>query len=561
MNTEDEVLKNIMINNGLMEEEQFQEVEDEYLRTGKSFATLLVDFGILENDSLLEIIAVHLDSYVVNISELELEKELVNLLSAEQARAYGVIPIKLTDDGTIFLAASNPLNYQISEDLNFVLGKNVKLAVATEKQIEIGLEKYYPSKSLNDILSDLEVDVTENAEFENDVTEISEMASHAPIIRFVDVILYQAIVDKASDIHFEPFENSFRIRYRVDGVLYEMAPPPLNLAIPVISRLKIISGLNIAERRMPQDGRIQIKIKGKNVDLRVSTIPTQYGESVVLRILDKSVVNLDLESLGINSSVLEQVRKLIHLPNGIFIVTGPTGSGKTTTLYSCLKEINKITEKILTAEDPVEYDLEGVIQLPINASIDMTFARALRAFLRQDPDIIMIGEIRDIETAQMAVQASLTGHFVFSTLHTKEAVDAITRLIDMGVEPYLVTSALVGIIAQRLVRKICTSCKTEYAPKEDELQSLGLRKEDLEGKFFYYGKGCTYCNNTGYKGRKAIVELIKITPGMCELRDLCSPSNVLRKKAIEEGMVTIRNDGIMSVLNGETTAEEIFKYT
>ncbi len=561
MNTEDEVLKNIMINNGLMEEEQFQEVEDEYLRTGKSFATLLVDFGILENDSLLEIIAVHLDSYVVNISELELEKELVNLLSAEQARAYGVIPIKLTDDGTIFLAASNPLNYQISEDLNFVLGKNVKLAVATEKQIEIGLEKYYPSKSLNDILSDLEVDVTENAEFENDVTEISEMASHAPIIRFVDVILYQAIVDKASDIHFEPFENSFRIRYRVDGVLYEMAPPPLNLAIPVISRLKIISGLNIAERRMPQDGRIQIKIKGKNVDLRVSTIPTQYGESVVLRILDKSVVNLDLESLGINSSVLEQVRKLIHLPNGIFIVTGPTGSGKTTTLYSCLKEINKITEKILTAEDPVEYDLEGVIQLPINASIDMTFARALRAFLRQDPDIIMIGEIRDIETAQMAVQASLTGHFVFSTLHTKEAVDAITRLIDMGVEPYLVTSALVGIIAQRLVRKICTSCKTEYAPKEDELQSLGLRKEDLEGKFFYYGKGCTYCNNTGYKGRKAIVELIKITPGICELINQCSPSNVLRKKAIEEGMVTIRNDGIMSVLNGETTAEEIFKYT
>ncbi len=561
MNTEDEVLKNIMINNGLMEEEQFQEVEDEHLRTGKSFATLLVDFGIVENDSLLEIIAVHLDSYVVNISELELEKELVNLLSGEQARAYGVIPIKLTDDGTIFLAASNPLNYQITEDLNFVLGKNVKLAVATEKQIEIGLEKYYPSKSLNDILSDLEVDVTENAESENDVTDISEMASHAPIIRFVDVILYQAIVDKASDIHFEPFENSFRIRYRVDGVLYEMAPPPLNLAIPVISRLKIISGLNIAERRMPQDGRIQIKIKGKNVDLRVSTIPTQYGESVVLRILDKSVVNLDLESLGINSSVLEQVRKLIHLPNGIFIVTGPTGSGKTTTLYSCLKEINKITEKILTAEDPVEYDLEGVIQLPINASIDMTFARALRAFLRQDPDIIMIGEIRDIETAQMAVQASLTGHFVFSTLHTKEAVDAITRLIDMGVEPYLVTSALVGIIAQRLVRKICTSCKTEYAPKEDELQSLGLRKEDLEGKFFYYGKGCTYCNNTGYKGRKAIVELIKVTPGICELINQCSPSNVLRKKAIEEGMVTIKNDGIMSILNGETTVEEIFKYT
>lgn len=561
MNTEDVVLKGIMLSESLIDKEQLSELEEEFKRTGHSFADLLVEYEIVTREQLLEIIASHLGTEVLDIQNVEIEKTVINLLQPIQARMYGVLPLGYEGDGTLKVALSNPLDYQIAEDLSFILDKSIKVYVAPQGQILNAIEKHYPSASMNEVLADMDVNVNEVSGEDLDVETLSSLANDAPIVKFVDVILYQAIKDQASDIHFEPFEHTFKIRYRVDGVLYEMAPPPKNLATPVISRIKIMSALNIAERRVPQDGRIQIKIAGKAVDLRVSTIPTQYGESVVLRVLDKSVVNLDLNALGMDETVLSQIRKIIELPNGIFIVTGPTGSGKTTTLYSCLKEINKITDKILTAEDPVEYDLEGIIQVPINNAIDMTFARALRAFLRQDPDIIMIGEIRDLETAQMAVQASLTGHFVFSTLHTKEAADAITRLIDMGVMPYLITSSLVGVLGQRLVRRICNSCKAEYVPKEEELQALGLTKEDIGGRKFYYGKGCSYCNNTGYKGRKAIVELFRITPELCDLINKCSPTIILRKKAIEQGMVTLRNDGIKSILNGETTIEEILKYT
>ncbi len=561
MNTEDVVLKGIMLSESLIDKEQVAELEEEFKRTGHPFADLLVEYEIVTKEQILEIIASHLGTVVIDLQNIDIEKSVVNLLQPIQARMYGALPLGYETDGNLKIALSNPLDYQISEDLSFIMGKNIKVYVAPQGQILNAIEKYYPSASMSEVLADMDVNVNEVTGEELDVTTLSTIANDAPIVKFVDVILYQAVKDQASDIHFEPFEHSFKIRYRVDGVLYEMAPPPKNLATPVVSRIKIMSGLNIAERRLPQDGRIQVKIAGRAVDMRVSTIPTQYGESVVLRVLDKTVVNLDLNILGIDETILSQIRKVLELPNGIFIVTGPTGSGKTTTLYSCLKEINKITDKILTAEDPVEYDLEGIIQVPINHAIDMTFARALRAFLRQDPDIIMIGEIRDLETAQMAVQASLTGHFVFSTLHTKEAADAITRLIDMGVMPYLITSSLVGVLGQRLVRKICNSCKAEYVPKEEELQSLGLTKEDIGSRKFYYGKGCSYCNNTGYKGRKAIVELLKITPEVCDLVNKCSPTIVLRKKAIEQGMITLRNDGIKSILNGETTIEEILKYT
>ncbi len=561
MNTEDVVLKGIMLSESLIDKEQVAELEEEFKRTGHPFADLLVEYEIVTKEQILEIIASHLGTVVIDLQNIDIEKSVVNLLQPIQARMYGALPLGYETDGNLKIVLSNPLDYHISEDLSFIMGKNIKVYVAPQGQILNAIEKYYPSASMSEVLADMDVNVNEVTGEELDVTTLSTIANDAPIVKFVDVILYQAVKDQASDIHFEPFEHSFKIRYRVDGVLYEMAPPPKNLATPVVSRIKIMSGLNIAERRLPQDGRIQVKIAGRAVDMRVSTIPTQYGESVVLRVLDKTVVNLDLNILGIDETILSQIRKVLELPNGIFIVTGPTGSGKTTTLYSCLKEINKITDKILTAEDPVEYDLEGIIQVPINHAIDMTFARALRAFLRQDPDIIMIGEIRDLETAQMAVQASLTGHFVFSTLHTKEAADAITRLIDMGVMPYLITSSLVGVLGQRLVRKICNSCKAEYVPKEEELQSLGLTKEDIGSRKFYYGKGCSYCNNTGYKGRKAIVELLKITPEVCDLVNKCSPTIVLRKKAIEQGMITLRNDGIKSILNGETTIEEILKYT
>jgi type IV pilus assembly protein PilB len=387
------------------------------------------------------------------------------------------------------------------------------------------------------------------------------MAHNAPIVRFVDVILYQAIKDQASDIHFEPFENEFKIRYRIDGALYEMAPPPKHLAVPVISRLKVLSNLNIAERRIPQDGRIELRIAGKPIDLRISTLPTRYGESVVLRVLDRSVVELDMDKIGMDESTLKRVRELIHRPNGILIVTGPTGSGKTTTLYSGLKEINTVGEKLLTAEDPVEYDLDGIMQLGIREGVGMTFAKALRAFLRQDPDRIMVGEIRDLETASMAIQASLTGHLVLSTLHTNDAAGGITRLIDMGVEPFLISSTLIGVLAQRLIRRICPNCKAEYEPDNRELELLELDREEIGDRKFYYGKGCANCNNTGYKGRIGIFELLRISPAIQDLINELKPTSAMRNQAMQEGMVLLRHSGVRKILDGVTTAEEVLKYT
>ena len=347
----------------------------------------------------------------------------------------------------------------------------------------------------------------------------------------------------------------------MDGALYEMAPPPKHLALPIISRVKVMANLNIAERRVPQDGRIQTYTAGRHVDLRVSCLPTQFGESVVLRVLDRSSVHLDLKTLDMPEYVYNYILETIEKPNGIFIVTGPTGSGKTTTLYACLNEINTIDSKILTAEDPVEYDIEGIIQVPINEGIGLTFARVLRAFLRQDPDRIMVGETRDLETAQIAIQASLTGHLVFTTLHTNDAPGAVTRLIDMGVEPFMISASLEGVLAQRLIRKICPNCRTPYEPSEAVLAQLGLSPHDIGDKTFYYGRGCEQCNYTGYKGRKGIYELLHISDPIRELINQRAPSVVLRQKAIELGMITLREDGLRCIYNGETTIEEVLKYT
>jgi type IV pilus assembly protein PilB len=374
-------------------------------------------------------------------------------------------------------------------------------------------------------------------------------------------VLFQAIRDRASDIHFEPFEEQFKIRYRVDGALYEMAPPPKHLALPVTSRIKVMANLNIAERRIPQDGRIQMSIAGRPVDLRVSTLPTQFGESVVLRVLDRSVVNLDLATLGMPKQVFDDVCAIISRPNGIFIVTGPTGSGKTTTLYSCLGRINTIDSKLLTAEDPVEYEIEGIMQVPINPAVGLTFGRALRAFLRQDPDIILVGEMRDLETAQIAIQSSLTGHLVFSTLHTNDAAGAITRLLDMGVEPFLVSSTLEAVLGQRLVRKVCKACRTAYEPTEQDLNLLGLKPSEVVGKSFYFGKGCSECNDSGYKGRTVVCELMRVTDPIRTLINERVAGLVLRDKAMELGMRTMRQDGIRRILDGETSLEEVVKYT
>jgi len=395
----------------------------------------------------------------------------------------------------------------------------------------------------------------------DDEKGLEEAAGSTPVIRFVNLVLYQAVNDRASDIHFEPFEKDFQIRYRVDGALYAMLPPPKRLALPIISRIKVMSGLNIAERRLPQDGRIQLSIGGRPIDLRVSTLPTQFGESVVLRVLDRSVVSLELENLGMPDDVFEGVTRDIRKPNGIIIVTGPTGSGKTTTLYSCLKRLNKMESKLLTAEDPVEYDIDGIMQVPVNEVVGNTFSIILRAFLRQDPDIIMTGEIRDLETAQTAVHASLTGHLVFSTLHTNDASGAITRLIDMGVEPYLISSTLEAVLGQRLVRTVCGRCRTEYTPDDSVLASLSLKRDQVGGRRFCYGAGCSNCNDTGYHGRKGIYEYLAISEPVRQMINEHRPSLLIRNRAIQLGMRTLREDGIRNVLDGYTTVEEVLKYT
>ena len=561
LDPESQTLKDILLANECCTEEQLAQVIEEYERTGTPLQELLVDFGILTKEEVLEQIAHGLGTDVIDLASMEIPKEVIDMVTTQNARMLGVIPVSF-DGTTLYVVLRNPLNDQVLDELRFILGHDIVPLVAPEEQIDKALDKYYPDDTGNaaDVLAEMD---TQDIGFfdEDDEDQISQVANEAPIVRFVDAVLYQAIKDKASDIHFEPFEKEFRIRYRVDGALYEMAPPPKNLAIPVISRVKILSNLNISERRRPQDGKIQLKIAGKPIDLRVSTLPTQFGESVVLRILDRSVVNLDLDVLGINEDVLKKIREMIVRPNGIFIVTGPTGSGKTTTLYSALKEINKVEDKILTAEDPVEYDLEGIVQLPINEAVGMTFDRALRAFLRQDPDVIMLGEIRDIESGQMAVQAALTGHLVFSTLHTNDAAGAVTRFVDMGVEPYLITSALIGILAQRLLRRVCPKCKTGFHPSDMDLKLLNLERADVGDNLFYYGKGCSYCNNTGYKGRKAITELLVMNPKINDLILENAPAIAIREKARELGMVTMREDGVRAILNGETTMEEVLKYT
>jgi type IV pilus assembly protein PilB len=523
----------------------------------------MVDSGFVDEHSFYQTIADALATDYIDLSQHEIPPAVLKLVPSGLARLHRALPIAVSGN-TIRMALADPLDPRAAEDLRFALGKDVDVVVAATEQIDERIKQHYGSDtaSMEEVLKQLgEAGDMMQLRGDESAAAVEAEANATPIIRFVDLILYQAIQDRASDIHFEPFENEFKIRYRVDGALYEMAPPPRHLALPVISRVKVMANMNIAERRLPQDGRIQKNIAGRSVDLRVSTLPTQFGESVVLRVLDRSVVNLDLEMLGMPDYIHSYILEVIQRPNGIFIVTGPTGSGKTTTLYSCLRKINTIDSKLLTAEEPVEYDLEGVVQVPVNENIGLTFARVLRAFLRQDPDRIMVGETRDLETAQIAIQASLTGHLVFTTLHTNDAPGAVTRMIDMGVEPFLISSTLEAVLGQRLLRSICPSCRTTYKPSDALLAQLEIAKRDIGDKKFYYGKGCDACNQTGYKGRKGIYELMQISDPVRELINERAPTVVLKQKAIELGMVTLRQDGIRSIFAGDTTIEEVLKYT
>jgi len=559
-----ERLADLFIDQGLMDRAQADDVLLETTQNGKAIDQAMVDHGIVDEAQFYKAIAEALGTEVVDLDQIEFTPQILRLIPAGLARLHRALPIGEADNA-IRVALIDPLDTQTIEDLRFALGRDMEVVLAPSLQIEERLKKHYgeDTSSMEDILKQLG-ETGELMTLAGDSATRSNVEAEAnatPIIRFVDLILYQAIQDRASDIHFEPFEAEFKVRYRVDGALYEMAPPPRHLALPVISRVKVMANMNIAERRLPQDGRIQKNIAGRAVDLRVSTLPTQFGESVVLRVLDRSTVNLDLEALGMPDYIYTYILEVIDRPNGIFIVTGPTGSGKTTTLYSCLRKINTIDSKLLTAEEPVEYDLEGVMQVPVNDAIGLSFARVLRAFLRQDPDRIMVGETRDLETAQIAIQASLTGHLVFTTLHTNDAPGAIARLIDMGVEPFLISSTLDAVLGQRLLRSICPDCRATYQPNESLLAQLNLSPDEIGERHFYYGKGCDKCNRTGYKGRKGIYELMKISDPIRSLINERAPSVVLKQKAIELGMVTLRQDGVRSIFEGHTTIEEVLKYT
>jgi type IV pilus assembly protein PilB len=552
---------------GLIDDLQYEEVVGELKRNNTPVTQLLQDFGIMKLDDILHVISTNIGAEVVSVKDRDIPPELLQLVPARVARMYHCLPVGV-NNGTVLIALADPLDPGKPDEIHFAIKRDVQIVVADPEDIEKAIDRHYgqddSAGSFSEILKEIDADKNisrEVVEADVDAKAAEAMANEVPIVKFVNLVLQQAIQDRASDIHFEPFETEFRIRYRVDGALYEMAPPPKHLALPVISRLKVMANLNISERRLPQDGRIALNILNRQVDLRMSTLPTQFGESIVLRVLDRSAVNLEIESLGFPKYVYDFVNEVILRPNGIFVVTGPTGCGKTTTLYSALRRVNTIDSKLLTAEDPVEYDIEGIMQVAINDGVGMTFGKALRSFLRQDPDIIMVGEMRDLETAQISIQASLTGHLVLSTLHTNDASGAVTRLVDMGVEPFLISSTLMAVLAQRLVRTICKNCRTPFEPTEAQLELLNLSPHDLGDKVFHYGRGCSTCNDTGYKGRRGIFELLVVSDAIRAMINERAPTVVLRQKAVELGMVTLRDDGLRSIFEGDTTIEEVVKYT
>jgi type IV pilus assembly protein PilB len=504
----------------------------------------------------------------VDIETLEIPQEVLDLIPAQMARNYRVIPIAYDKSrNRLTIVIGSPDNFRAVDDLSTLMGFTVEAKVTDDDALSAALDKYYKEEesSLNELIGEIESDATltqfQGRDQSIDLDDLKEMADSTGVKKLLNLVLLQAIRDKASDIHFEPFENEYKMRYRIDGVLYEMVPPPKHIAMALSSRIKVMAQLDIAERRLPQDGRIPLIVGGKPVDLRVSILPTMFGESVVLRVLDRSQVDLRLDMLGLRDTELKMINQLVHKPNGIVVVTGPTGSGKTTTLYSCLKDLNDIETKIITTENPVEYDIDGLIQVQIRPEIGLTFAKCLRSILRQDPDIVMVGEVRDLETAEISIQASLTGHLVFTTLHTNDAPSSIARLLDLGVEPFLITATLEGIVAQRLVRRICTNCKTEFRPSEDQLMELGLMPEDVGDKTFYYGKGCDQCNNTGFRGRTGLFEIMVMND---ELRDLImnhASTSVLRDAAKRAGMKTLRENGLSVIYDGITTIEEVVRET
>ena len=562
-------LGQVLLDLGLVDEQQLETMLEEQENRGDLLGKVGLALGFYADEQLGEALAEQWGTTFVTLYDRQVPADVLTSVSEPMAQLYRVVPLAL-DGNRLTVASAEPQKIQIADELRSLLGYDIHICVATESEIQKAIEKSYSSEteSVESLVENLEQDselaaaaAAAGREGATDLTSVEALAESAPVRKLLNMVLLLAIRDGASDIHFEPFETEFRIRLKADGVLQEMVPPPKHLAFAITTRIKVMANLDIAERRLPQDGRIELTVGGHPVDLRVSVLPTLFGESVVMRVLDRGVVSLDLEKVGMEATMLRKFREVIQRPNGIVLVTGPTGSGKTTTLYSALSELNEIEDKLITTEDPVEYDIDGIIQVPIDADIGNTFAACLRAILRQDPDRILVGEIRDVETAEIAIQASLTGHMVFSTLHTNDAPSTVTRLRDMGVPPFLITATVEAILAQRLVRRICANCREEVIPGSDVLADLELTSAEIADKKFYRGKGCERCNRTGYKGRLGLYEFLIMTD---ELRDMVmrnASTEDLREAARRSGMVTLRDSGMESIYSGSTTAEEVIRET
>ncbi len=540
--------------------EAWVKIDELLSRNGERFEETLIKSKALSDNEVLEILS---DFYEVpcihSISEKDIDPELVKLLPISFAKKFRLIPLK-RGDGKVLVAIAPPIDLYVLDELKSVFGCEVEPFLALSHVILDSINKVYErGREMTDEIEEESLGITES-EFQ-EPKDLLEAEDEAPIIRFVNSLLFQAVKEKASDIHIECFEKEVTVRFRKDGLLHRVASVPKRLQSSVISRVKIMAELDIAEKRKPQDGRIRVKVAGRDVDVRISTVPTSWGESVVMRLLDRSSVLLSLEDLGLEGKKLQTINSLIHRPHGIILVTGPTGSGKTTTLYAALERINSPDKKIITIEDPVEYQIQGINQIQVNSKVNLSFANGLRSILRQDPDVILVGEIRDRETADIAIHASLTGHLVFSTLHTNDSASAITRLIDMGIEPFLVASSLIAVVAQRLIRFLCRSCKEIYIPLDDELARIGIERNRLPGGRLYRAKGCNECLGTGYSGRSGIFEILLIDDEIRGLTLSTTDSSTIKKKAIEAGMTTLRMDGAEKILRGLTSIDEVMRVT
>jgi type IV pilus assembly protein PilB len=564
-------LGDLLVAAGYISQEQLDQALESQRGTNEKIGAVLTGLGLLTEEQLTEFLSKQYGIPSITLSQLDIDGDVVNLVPAQLARKYEVLPIKC-EGSSLTLAMSDPTNVFALDDVGFMTGLTVVPVVASQSAIRQAIDRLYESQAsgLAKIISEMasealgDVEVVEGEEEQwakADIFELKESADEAPVVRLVNMILVDAIRRGASDIHLEPYEKVFRVRFRVDGVLHEIMTPPKRLEAALTSRVKIMSNLDIAERRLPQDGRIKLRYSQREIDFRVSTLPTIFGEKTVMRILDKEALQLDLALLGFDAWSLEQFNQAIHQPYGMILITGPTGSGKTTTLYSAIHTINSPDVNIMTAEDPVEYNLKGVNQVQVNEGIGRTFAAALRSFLRQDPDVILVGETRDLETAQIGIRAALTGHLVLTTLHTNDCPSTVARLLDMGIPPFLVSSALTLILAQRLGRKICKDCKQPYDADEDSLVPYGHVPQGLGRVQFYKGKGCHVCSFTGMKGRVAIYEVMPITEELREMMLRNAPTAEIREMALAQGMKTLRQNALQKVLDGVTTVEEVLRVT